>query len=67
MECTVNTTVEEAMFSVFFAHIHCWATDVFSVGPLRNYISSPVVNQKPVLEQEREWSESLAVQEEGFG
>jgi hypothetical protein len=25
----VNTTIEEAVFSVWLAYIHCWATDVF--------------------------------------
>jgi hypothetical protein len=27
----VNTTVEEAVFSMWFAYIHCWARDVFSI------------------------------------
>jgi hypothetical protein len=47
--------------------IHCWATDVFSMGPPRDYISSPVVNQKWVIEGEGEWSESSVAKEEGFG
>jgi hypothetical protein len=34
------------------------------MGPPLDYISSPVVNQKSVVEQE--WGESLAVKEEGF-
>jgi hypothetical protein len=34
--------------------------------PAQDYISSPVVNQKPVGEGEREWSEPSAVKEEGF-
>jgi hypothetical protein len=48
------TTIEEA---------------VFPMGPPRDYISSPVVNQMSVVEREREreWSESSAVKEEGFG
>jgi hypothetical protein len=33
----------------------------FSMDPLRDYISSPIVNQKSVVEREREWSESSAV------
>jgi hypothetical protein len=40
----VNTTVEEEVFSTWFAYIHCWATDVFSNGPPRDYVRSPVVN-----------------------
>jgi hypothetical protein len=40
---------------------------VFSICPPRDCISSPVVNQKSVVEREREWSESSAVKEEGFG
>jgi hypothetical protein len=43
------------MFSVWFAYIHCWATDVFSMDPPRDYIGSPVVNQKSVVERERDW------------
>jgi hypothetical protein len=31
------------------------------MDPPRGYISSPVVNQKSVVEREREWSESSAV------
>jgi hypothetical protein len=41
--------------------------DMFSKGPPRDYISIPVVNQKPVVEREREWGVSSAVEEEGFG
>jgi hypothetical protein len=40
---------------------------VFSMDPPRENISSPLVNLEPVLEWEREWSESSAVKEEGFG
>jgi hypothetical protein len=58
---------EEGVFSVWFAYIHCWAADVFSMGPPRDYVSSPVVNQKPVIEREREWRESSAAKEERFG
>jgi hypothetical protein len=48
----VNTTTEE---------------EVFSMDPPRDYIGSPVVNQKSVVDREREWSESSAVKEEMFG
>jgi hypothetical protein len=55
------------MFSMWFAYIHCWAMNVFSMDPSRDYISSPVVNQKSVVEREREWIETSAFKEEGFG
>jgi hypothetical protein len=45
----------------------CQQYRMFSMDPPLNYISSPVVNQKSVVEREREWSESSAVKEEGFG
>jgi hypothetical protein len=41
--------------------------DVSSMGQPRDYTSSPAVNWKSVVEREREWSESSAVKEEGFG
>jgi hypothetical protein len=66
MQRAVNTTIKEELFSIWFSYIHCWATDVFCIGPLRNYISSPVVNQKSVVEREREWSESSVVNDEMF-
>jgi hypothetical protein len=44
-----------------FSYIHYSATDVFSMDPPRDYISSLVVNQKSVAEREWEWSESPAV------
>jgi hypothetical protein len=50
MQRAVNLTMEEEVFSVWFAY--CWATDVFSMGPPLEYISSPVVNQKSVVERE---------------
>jgi hypothetical protein len=37
----------------------------FSKGLPRDYISSPVVTQKSVVEHEREWSESSAVKDSG--
>jgi hypothetical protein len=50
MQRAVNTTMEEAVFFVWFAYIHCWATDVSSMGPPRDYISSAAVNQKSVTQ-----------------
>jgi hypothetical protein len=58
MQRAVNTTIEEAVFPMWFEYIHCWATDVFSMDPPGDYISSPVVNQKSVVEREREWGKS---------
>jgi hypothetical protein len=45
MQSAVNTTLEEEVFSVWFAYIHCWATDVFSMGLLRDYICGIKLNQ----------------------
>jgi hypothetical protein len=56
-----KTPRETNVFSMWFAYIHCRATDVFSMDPPRDYISSPVVNQKSVVEWKREWSESSVV------
>jgi hypothetical protein len=52
---------------MWFTYIHYWATAMFSMDPPRDYISSPVVNQKSVVVREREWSKSSVVKEEGFG
>jgi hypothetical protein len=30
---------------MWFAYIHCWATDVFSMDPPRNYVSGTEPNQ----------------------
>jgi hypothetical protein len=46
---------------------HAFATveeKVFSMCSLREYISSPVVSKKSVIEREGEWSESSVVKEE---
>jgi hypothetical protein len=48
MESAVNTTIEEEVFSMWFAYIHFWATNVFSMDPPQDYISGTVVNQKSV-------------------
>jgi hypothetical protein len=42
---TVNTTVEEPVFSMWFSYIHCWATVVFSMGPPPDCISSTGQNE----------------------
>jgi hypothetical protein len=39
MQRAVNTTIEEEVFSMWFAYIHCCETHVFSTGPPRDYIS----------------------------
>jgi hypothetical protein len=41
----VNITIEEDVFSMWFAYIHCWATNVFSMSSSRDYISSTEQNQ----------------------
>jgi hypothetical protein len=43
MQRAANTTIEETVFSMWFAYIHCGATDVFSMDPPQDYTSSPVV------------------------
>jgi hypothetical protein len=48
----MNATIEEAVFSMWFADIHCGATDKSSMDTLRDHISSSVVNQKSVVEQQ---------------
>jgi hypothetical protein len=52
MHHAVNTTIEEEVFYMLFTIIHCWATDVFSMGLPLDYISSPVVNQMSIVERE---------------
>jgi hypothetical protein len=36
MQCIVNKTIEEGIFSMWFAYIYCRATDVSSVDPPRD-------------------------------
>jgi hypothetical protein len=45
MQRAVITTVEEEVFSIF-AYIHCWATDVFSKGPIE---LGPIDRTSPYL------------------
>jgi hypothetical protein len=45
MQRAVNT-IEEKVFSMWFAYIHCKAMEVFSMGLPRDYISSAVVSQE---------------------
>jgi hypothetical protein len=52
MQQAVNATIKEK---------------AFSMGPLRDYVNSSVVDQKSVVEREWEWSESSAVKKEEFG
>jgi hypothetical protein len=44
LQRAVNT-IEEEVFSVWFACMHCWTTDVFSMCPPRDYISGTESNQ----------------------
>jgi hypothetical protein len=66
MQRDVNITREEEVFSMWFAYIHYWATDM---GPPQDYTSSTTQNQitEREREREREWGESSTVKEEGFG
>jgi hypothetical protein len=50
MQRALNTTIEEEVFPMWFAYIHCWATDVFY--PPRDYLSGTEQNQKSVVERE---------------
>jgi hypothetical protein len=50
---SVVITIEEKIFSTCSAHIHCWARDVFSIGPPRDYINGTELNQITV-ERKRE-------------
>jgi hypothetical protein len=52
MQLAVNTTIKEAVFYIWFVCIHCWVKDMFSIVPPQDYISSPVVNQKSVVDWE---------------
>jgi hypothetical protein len=45
MQRAVNTTIEEEVFSMWFAYFHCWATDTFSMGPPRDHISGTEPNE----------------------
>jgi hypothetical protein len=45
MQRAVNTKIEEEMFSMWSAYIHCYATDAFSMGPPRGYVNSTQQNQ----------------------
>jgi hypothetical protein len=58
----VNTTIEKEVFSMWFAYIHCWATDAFSMDPRRDCISGT-----EQIKKVQEWNKSSAHKEEGFG
>jgi hypothetical protein len=45
MQHAVSTTIEEEIFSTWFAYIHCWATGVFSMDLPQDYISGTESNQ----------------------
>jgi hypothetical protein len=69
MQRAVNTTIVEEIFSMWFAYIHCGATDVFPMDPPKDYVSGMNRIKSKLRESvgEREWSESSAVKEEVFG
>jgi hypothetical protein len=64
MQHAVNTTIEEEVFSIWFACIHCWATDMFYGSSSRLYKWYRTESREN--EGEREWGESSAVKKEGF-
>jgi hypothetical protein len=39
MQRAVNITIEDEVFYMWFANVHCWVTDMFSIGRPREYIS----------------------------
>jgi hypothetical protein len=45
MQRAANTTIKVELFSMWFAYIHCWATDIFSMDPPRDYVSGTELNQ----------------------
>jgi hypothetical protein len=45
MQRAVNITIEEEVFSMWFAYIHYGATDVFPTGPPRDYVSGTEPNE----------------------
>jgi hypothetical protein len=54
MQRALNT-IEEEVFSMLFAYIHCWATDVFSMGSALDYVSGTEQNQaSPRTRMERD-------------
>jgi hypothetical protein len=59
MQRAVNTALDEEVF-LCGSHISIAGQRIFSMSPPRDYICSPVVNQKSVVERERECSESSA-------
>jgi hypothetical protein len=65
MQRVVNTRIKEEVFSMWFAYIHCWAKDVFSMDPPRGYVSSPVVNQKTVVEENENGASSQQSRKKG--
>jgi hypothetical protein len=55
MQPAANKTIEKEVFSMWFAYIHCWATDEFSMDPPRDCISDTEPNQiRMRIEGERE-------------
>jgi hypothetical protein len=45
MQRTVNTAIEEEVFSMWLAYNHGWAKDVFSTDPPHDYITGTKQNQ----------------------
>jgi hypothetical protein len=56
-----RTTIHDNKGHPLLGNAFLTTEEVFPLGPPRDYISNPVVNQKSVGERERDWSESSAV------
>jgi hypothetical protein len=52
MQHAVNTPIEEAVFSMLFACIHCGAMDIFFMDPPPHYISGAEPNQIRMTQNE---------------
>jgi hypothetical protein len=44
--------MSQEVFSMWFAYIHCWATDMFSMDPPRDYVSSTEQTQNTEKEND---------------
>jgi hypothetical protein len=64
MQRSVNKTIGEEVFSMWFAYIHCWATDVFYMSAPRLYKRYGTESRE--REGERELGEPSAIKEEWF-
>jgi hypothetical protein len=66
MRRVVNTTIEKAVFSMWFAYIHCGATDVFSMDPPRDHMRGTELNQIRIKKERERENESGASLRQSF-